>query len=74
MRRGKPCRMWYWQTGHIDALWTKTIQDKQSMTGDVILPLMIDPRYTVDMTCHLIGVRQNGWSMNARDLSNGRSG
>lgn len=39
----------YWQTGHIDAIWTKTIQDKCSMTGDVILPLMIDPRYTVDL-------------------------
>lgn len=38
-----------WQTGHIDALWAKTIRDKQSMTGDVILPLMIDPRYTVDI-------------------------
>jgi N-acylneuraminate cytidylyltransferase len=39
----------YWQTGHIDALWTKTIADKGSMTGDVIMPLMIDPRYTVDL-------------------------
>jgi len=39
----------YWQTGHIDALWTKTITEKNSMTGDVILPLMIDPRYTVDL-------------------------
>jgi len=39
----------YWQTGHIDALWTKTILDKHSMTGEVILPLMIDPRYTVDL-------------------------
>ena len=39
----------YWQTGHIDAIWVKTIQEKCSMTGDVILPLMIDPRYTVDL-------------------------
>ena len=39
----------YWQTGHIDAIWTKTILEKQSMTGDVIFPLMIDPRYTVDI-------------------------
>ena len=38
-----------WQTGHIDALWAKTIRDKLSMTGDMILPLMIDPRYTVDI-------------------------
>jgi len=39
----------YWQTGHIDAIRTKTILEKQSVTGDVILPLMIDPRYTVDI-------------------------
>ncbi len=39
----------YWQTGHIDALWAKTLIEKNSMTGDVILPLMIDPRYTVDL-------------------------
>ena len=39
----------YWQTGHIDAIWAKTILEKQSMTGNVIFPLMIDPRYTVDI-------------------------
>jgi N-acylneuraminate cytidylyltransferase len=39
----------YWQTGHIDALWTKTVFEKRSMTGDFVLPLMIDPRYTVDI-------------------------
>lgn len=39
----------YWQTGHIDALWTKTLLEKNSMTGAIILPLMIDPRYTVDL-------------------------
>ena len=39
----------YWQTGHIDAFWTKTLREKNSMTGEVILPLMIDPRYTVDL-------------------------
>jgi len=39
----------YWQTGHIDALWTKIIANKGSMTGDVIMPLMIDARYTVDI-------------------------
>jgi len=39
----------YWQTGHIDALWAKTVLEKNSMTGEVILPLMIDPRYTVDL-------------------------
>jgi len=39
----------YWQTGHIDAIWTKTILEKSSVTGDVILPLMIPPSYTVDI-------------------------
>jgi YrbI family 3-deoxy-D-manno-octulosonate 8-phosphate phosphatase len=39
----------YWQTGHIDALWTKTITEKNSMTGAVILPLMIETRFTVDI-------------------------
>jgi N-acylneuraminate cytidylyltransferase len=39
----------YWQTGHIDAIRTSTIADKHSLTGDVIYPLMIDPKYTVDI-------------------------
>ncbi|HET6596360.1 MAG TPA: acylneuraminate cytidylyltransferase [Anaerolineales bacterium] len=39
----------YWQTGHIDAIRTTTIKQKNSLTGDVIYPLVIDPRYTVDI-------------------------
>jgi len=39
----------YWQTGHIDAIRPGTIQEKKSMTGEVLLPLIIDPRYTVDL-------------------------
>jgi YrbI family 3-deoxy-D-manno-octulosonate 8-phosphate phosphatase len=39
----------YWQTGHIDAIRTSTIVDKKSLTGDVIYPLVIDPKYTVDI-------------------------
>ncbi|MDR3574582.1 MAG: acylneuraminate cytidylyltransferase [Anaerolineaceae bacterium] len=39
----------YWQTGHIDAIRPATILEKVSMSGDVILGLMIDPRYTVDI-------------------------
>lgn len=39
----------YWQTGHIDAIRTETILDKGSLTGDVILPLMMDSKYTVDI-------------------------
>ena len=39
----------YWQTGHIDAIRDSTIKQKKSLTGDVIYPLVIDPRYTVDI-------------------------
>lgn len=39
----------YWQTGHIDALWSKNVYDKGSMTGDMLYPLFIDRRYTVDI-------------------------
>jgi N-acylneuraminate cytidylyltransferase len=39
----------YWQTGHIDAIRPGTILQKNSMSGDVILPLIVDPRYTVDI-------------------------
>jgi len=39
----------YWQTGHIDAIRTSTITSKQSLTGSVVYPLVIDPRYTVDI-------------------------
>ena len=39
----------YWQTGQIDAIRVSTITQKHSLTGDVIYPLVIDPRYTVDI-------------------------
>jgi N-acylneuraminate cytidylyltransferase len=39
----------YWQTGHIDAIRALTITGKHSMTGNVVYPLVIDPRYTVDI-------------------------
>jgi N-acylneuraminate cytidylyltransferase len=39
----------YWQTGHIDAIRVSTIRQKHSLTGDIIYPLVIDPRYTVDI-------------------------
>ena len=39
----------YWQTGHIDVIRVSTILEKNSMSGDIILPLMIDPLYTVDI-------------------------
>jgi YrbI family 3-deoxy-D-manno-octulosonate 8-phosphate phosphatase len=39
----------YWQTGHIDAIRTASILEKKSLTGDVIYPIVIDSRYTVDI-------------------------
>ncbi|MEX2144545.1 MAG: HAD hydrolase family protein [Anaerolineales bacterium] len=39
----------YWQTGHIDAIRTHTILKKGSMSGEVIWPVLIDPRYAVDI-------------------------
>ncbi|MBC7876704.1 MAG: acylneuraminate cytidylyltransferase, partial [Anaerolineales bacterium] len=39
----------YWQTGHIDAIRVSTITHKKSLTGNVIYPLVIDPKYTVDI-------------------------
>ncbi len=39
----------YWQTGHIDAIRTETILEKKSISGDTILPLLLDAKYTVDI-------------------------
>lgn len=39
----------YWQTGHIDAIRSATILKENSMSGDEVWPLMIDPRYAVDI-------------------------
>ena len=39
----------YWQTGHVDAIRTEIITEKGSMSGDTILPLLLDPAYTVDI-------------------------
>lgn len=39
----------YWQTGHIDAIRPLAILDKHSMSGDTILGLVLDPRFTVDI-------------------------
>ncbi len=39
----------YWQTGYVDVVWAKTILEKKSMTGDQILPLLIDAGDWVDI-------------------------
>ncbi len=39
----------YWQTGYVDAAWSSTILQKNSMTGDSILPLIIPPGDWIDI-------------------------
>lgn len=39
----------YWQTGHIDAIRPEVIVKKNSMSGTTIWPLIINPKYTVDI-------------------------
>lgn len=39
----------YWQTGHIDVIRPDVILEKGSMSGAVILPVFIDPVFTVDI-------------------------
>jgi CMP-N-acetylneuraminic acid synthetase len=39
----------YWQTGYVDVTWSVTILDKKSMTGDRILPLIINPSEWIDI-------------------------
>ncbi|NIM94814.1 MAG: HAD hydrolase family protein [Anaerolineales bacterium] len=39
----------YWQTGHLDVIRRDVIFEKGSMSGSVILPLVLEPRYTVDI-------------------------
>jgi len=39
----------YWQTGYVDAAWRTTILEKRSMTGERILPLVIDSKDWIDI-------------------------
>jgi len=39
----------YWQTGHIDAIRTETILEKNSLSGEAIWSLVLDPKYSVDI-------------------------
>ena len=43
------CPRCYWQTGYVDAAWARTILEKGSMTGETILPLVIDPGDWIDI-------------------------
>ncbi len=39
----------FWQTGHIDVIRPNVILEKGSMSGDLILPVFIDPEFTIDI-------------------------
>ena len=39
----------YWQTGHLDVIRYETIIEKHSLTGECVLPLMIEPKYCTDI-------------------------
>lgn len=39
----------YWQTGYVDVAWADTLLLKHSMTGDAILPLVIEPSEWIDI-------------------------
>jgi len=39
----------YWQTGHVDAIRSRTITEKRSLTGEKVRPIMIDAKYCVDI-------------------------
>ena len=57
----------YWQTGHIDAIRLSTILNKGSLSGDVIYPLPIDPRYAIDIDT-LRDWQRAEWLINQGDL------
>jgi YrbI family 3-deoxy-D-manno-octulosonate 8-phosphate phosphatase len=63
----------YWQTGHVDAIRTPTIIVKGSMSGDAIYPLILDPRYTVDIDT-LRDWRRAEWSLHQERLEIVRPG
>ncbi len=39
----------YWQTGHLDVIRYETIIEKKSLTGERVLPLIIEPKYCTDI-------------------------
>ena len=46
----------YWQDGYVDVAWVKTLLEKRSTIGDVVLPLVIDEEYIdVDYEDTVIG-------------------
>jgi YrbI family 3-deoxy-D-manno-octulosonate 8-phosphate phosphatase len=63
----------YWQTGHLDVFRREVLYKKESLTGDVILPLIIDPGYNVDIDNPLDWERAE-WNLIHGDLEVVRPG
>lgn len=63
----------YWQTGHLDVFRREIISEKQSMTGNVVLPLILDPGYMVDIDNPLDWERAE-WNLIHGDLEVVRPG
>lgn len=58
----------YWQTGHVDVIRSKTIYSKNSMTGDRILPQLVDRLYCTDIDSQDDWLYAE-WLLNGQDLS-----
>ena len=43
----------FWQTGHVDAIASTTINEKRSLTGDRICPVYVDSQYCIDIDTQL---------------------
>jgi N-acylneuraminate cytidylyltransferase len=39
----------YWQTAHVDVFWYETMVQQHSLTGQRVLPVLVDPLYCVDI-------------------------
>jgi YrbI family 3-deoxy-D-manno-octulosonate 8-phosphate phosphatase len=39
----------YWHSGQVDVIRPETLLDKDSMSGDKILPIVLDPMYSIDI-------------------------
>ena len=63
----------YWQTGHIDAMRLSTILEKGSLSGEVIYPLILDPRYAIDIDT-LSDWQRAEWIISQADLPMVRPG
>jgi YrbI family 3-deoxy-D-manno-octulosonate 8-phosphate phosphatase len=63
----------YWQTGHLDVIRRNVIMEKHSMSGDTILPLLMDSRYTVDIDSPIDWERAE-WKLANGDLEIVRPG